>query len=71
MLLKLEHAHKSPGHLVQMDDSDLGGLGQGPRSCIPHQHPGAAGPDHTCPCAMRYGLFSSVYMFLANHLKVE
>lgn len=74
VLLKLEHAHKSPGHLFQMDDSDPEGLGQGWRFCIPNQPPGvagAAGPDHTCQHAVRDGLLSRVYTFHANHLKVE
>ena len=74
VLLKLERAHKSPGHLVQMDDGDPGGLGQGWRFCIPNQPPGAAGaagPDHTCRHAVRDGLLIRVYTFLANPLKFE
>lgn len=31
VLLTPKYAHTSPVHLIQMDDADPGGLGQGPR----------------------------------------
>ena len=36
-LLKLHWAHRSPRDLVKNADSDSGGLGRGPRSCMSNE----------------------------------